>query len=76
MKTHDHQSSFWFSFALGATLGGLGVFFFGTKRGRETLKKLIELSEGLEDNIFEIFEDGASEKLTHILEKIKTLPGE
>ena len=46
----DHKrSSFWFGFALGVSTASSAIFFLGTKKGRETLKRVLELSEGLDD---------------------------
>lgn len=67
----DHKrSSFWFGFALGATTVSSAIFFLGTKRGRTTLKRIIELSEGLEETIFEVLKDFGVEALHEIKDNL------
>lgn len=67
----DHKrSSFWFGFALGATAASSAIFFLGTKRGRTSLKRIIKLSEGLEETIFEVLKDFGVEALHEIKDNI------
>ncbi len=56
MDTANRQkaSNLWFGFALGMTASSLIVYFLGTRKGRERLKKLIEFSE--KTNLDEYFE--------------------
>ncbi|KKQ01604.1 MAG: hypothetical protein US11_C0006G0046 [Candidatus Roizmanbacteria bacterium GW2011_GWA2_36_23] len=57
-KQNNHPvSNFWFGYLLGSITVGAGVFFFGTKKGRKTLSKLLELSENLEENIMTLLEE-------------------
>lgn len=49
-------SNFWTGFTVGATV----LFFLGTKKGRITLKKLMDFAENLETNIDDIV-DSASD---------------
>jgi len=46
----ETEGSFWFAFALGSTLVAMVVFLLGTKQGRETLKKVIERAENLDND--------------------------
>ena len=57
------KSSFWFGFALGTTSAASAIFFLGTKKGRATLKRALELSEGLEESLFENLQDVGAEIL-------------
>lgn len=51
-KQNNHKlSSFWFGFLLGGSLAGLTAFLFGTKQGRNTLKKILEMSENIEETV-------------------------
>ena len=47
------KTNFWFGFALGVSTASSAIFFFGTKKGRETLHRALVLSEGLEETLFE-----------------------
>ncbi len=53
----NHQpTNFWFGFSIG-TVAALGAcYLLGTKKGRETLKKLITMSEELPGKIPEMIE--------------------
>ncbi|MCX7881116.1 MAG: hypothetical protein N2482_01220 [Patescibacteria group bacterium] len=66
IKTNDsHQTSnFWFGFSLGALFIIIGTMIFGTKKGRETLKKFLEISENFEENISKILEKTNSQEET------------
>ncbi len=46
-----NADSFWLAFALGTTLSATFVFLFGTTNGRKILKKLLEATEGLEQDL-------------------------
>ncbi len=49
---NDHKTAnLWLGFALGSISIGLLAYFFGTKKGRQTLKKILDLTENLEENI-------------------------
>lgn len=50
-------SAFWFGFALGTMVTGASVFLFGTKKGRSTMKKVMELTENLEENAISLFQE-------------------
>lgn len=50
-------SNFWFGFMLGTAIAGCGAFLFGTKKGRKTLQRLLELSENMEENILLLTEE-------------------
>ncbi|OGK18569.1 hypothetical protein A3G67_01850 [Candidatus Roizmanbacteria bacterium RIFCSPLOWO2_12_FULL_40_12] len=71
-STDDHKrSGFWFGFALGTTAATSAIFLLGTKRGRASLKRAIELSEGLEETVFESLKELGVEALLHVAEDIK-----
>ncbi len=67
----DHKrSSFWFGFALGASTAGSAIFFLGTKKGRATLKKVLELSEGLEEVVFDALKELGVETLHEVADNL------
>ncbi len=73
-KTSNKLSSFWFGFLLGTGVTGAAAFFLGTKQGRKTLKKLIELSENMEDTLeglVEEYGDDIREKGIEIVDELK-----
>jgi hypothetical protein len=45
----ENYPKFWFGFALGAAVCGLGMAAVGTKQGREALKKTMQYLEDVED---------------------------
>lgn len=51
-KAHHapQMSNFWTGFTVGATV----LFFLGTKKGRSTLKGMMDYAENLEDNLEEM----------------------
>jgi len=49
-QTAGH-SPFWSGFTLGAVVGVVGVYLFGTKKGRHNLHRALELTENLEETI-------------------------
>lgn len=51
------SSTFWFGFALGTSLTVGVAYLFGTKKGRATLQKLLDMSENLEENLMSIMEE-------------------
>lgn len=51
-----HSDNFWSGFALGGVVGGALLYAFTTKRGRETVKKMLNNTETLEHNIENILE--------------------
>jgi uncharacterized protein HemX len=50
-QNKQKTSNFWLGFSLGGVALGLGVFLFGTKKGREMLVKILQLTENLEENL-------------------------
>lgn len=73
-------------FAIGSLFVGAGVYLLGTKKGRQTLTKILEVTENLEENLTSIvaeLEQEVKEKtnefkkdkpdLHHLLEKMKIL---
>ena len=55
---NDHKiSNLWIGFGLGASLTLLISFFLGTKKGREMLKKILEVSENLEQDLLKMAEE-------------------
>ena len=52
-----HVSNFWAGFAVGTlTVAGM-AFFLGTKQGRATLKKILDISENLEDHVASVLQE-------------------
>ena len=68
--SHDKTSNLWLGFALGAAITTTIAILFGTKKGRETLKKLLELSENLEENLQAIV-DEVQETITDKVDKLQ-----
>ncbi len=77
-KQNSHKvSNFWFGFSLGGLTIGLAAFLFGTKKGRETLKKFLELSENMEENAIELekyLERVIAENKDNIADELKKIP--
>lgn len=70
---NNHRvSNFWFGFAIGGVTISAAFFFFGTKKGRQTLKTLLEASENLEENFLTILEE-LEENLEEKEEEIKEI---
>ncbi len=55
-KETPHSDNFWSGFALGSLAGGVILSAFATKRGRNTVKKMLDNTETLEHNIEHILE--------------------
>ncbi len=70
-KTDHKISNLWLGFAFGAITTSVVAFLLGTKKGREILKKLLELTENLEENILIVAEE-IEETLIDKAEKLKT----
>lgn len=51
---HHSQSNFWFGFSLGTVIGVAGVYFFGTKGGRKSLERALELTDNLEETVSKV----------------------
>lgn len=69
-QNHSKNSNLWLGFAFGAIAATTIAFLLGTKKGRQILKKLLELSENLEENALAI----AEEIEEAIIEKADKLP--
>lgn len=54
---NNKLSTFWLGFLLGSIAAGASAYLFGTKKGRETLKKILKLAENLEENLLVIGEE-------------------
>jgi len=52
----NNSENFWSGYSLGVLSGGLLMYAFGTKKGRETLKKMLNQSETIEDNLSQLVE--------------------
>lgn len=65
---HQDEGSFGTGLFLGVTLGGLGMFLFGTKRGRHVLK---ELKKELSANTEVLLENENVKKALPALEETK-----
>ncbi|MBI3366238.1 YtxH domain-containing protein [Candidatus Roizmanbacteria bacterium] len=69
-------STFWFGFLLGGALTGSAAFLLGTKQGRKTLKKILEMSENIEETVQDLFEeygDEIREKGSELFDSVKKL---
>ncbi|HRN71270.1 MAG TPA: hypothetical protein PLS49_08890 [Candidatus Woesebacteria bacterium] len=55
-KEKQTSDNFWSGFALGGLVGGALLYAFTSKRGRETVKKLLDGTETIEHNIENILE--------------------
>ncbi len=76
MDTHKNSSNFWFGMLLGAGVGSLGLYFFGTKKGRKTLQKILDNAENIEVYLEEVLNDlgnKASEETDEIREKFENI---
>jgi gas vesicle protein len=70
-------SSFWFGFLLGGAITGSTAFFLGTKQGRKTLKKLLEMTEDMEGTLQTFFEEYGNEireKGAELFDEVKKIP--
>lgn len=56
-QNHNKSSNLWLGFAFGAVSVAAIAFLLGTKKGRQTLKKILELSENLEENALTLIEE-------------------
>ena len=56
-QNNYQPSAFWFGFSLGTIATGLSLYFLGTKKGREKLKKIMDLTENLEENALVLFQE-------------------
>lgn len=55
--TQEHKSNtnnFWFGYALGMISGSAAIYLLGTKKGRETLKTVIQHTENYEGGLEDI----------------------
>jgi len=50
----NNSDNFWSGYALGILSGGALMYGFGTKKGREAVKKIMEHTDTLEHNIEDI----------------------
>jgi len=57
MHENHKGNTFWFGFSIGAAAIGIAGLLFGTKKGRETLGKLLEISENLEENLVDLLKE-------------------
>lgn len=56
-KTNDYRlTNFWVGFGVGAACLTGAAILFGTKRGREVMKKALHFSENLEENMEKIID--------------------
>jgi hypothetical protein len=54
MTQNNHTDHFWSGFSLGILAGGAILYAVATKRGRETVQKVLNNTESLEGNIEDI----------------------
>lgn len=73
-------SNFWFGFSLGIIAAVIAGYLVGTKKGRELLKKIVDISEHFPDKLPELiteieklFTDKNKEKLLPKLTSIETI---
>jgi hypothetical protein len=52
----NNPETFWSGYSLGILSGGLLMYAFGTKKGRDTLKKMLSHSETIEENLNQIID--------------------
>ncbi len=52
-EKNQNSSPFVSGVLLGGLLGSAGLYFFGTKKGRDVVKKALEMCENIEDIIVE-----------------------
>jgi hypothetical protein len=68
-KHNNHKlTQFWFGFALGSVAIGAGAFLFGTKKGRSIVKRLVEYSENLEENLISLGKEYGEEFGTKVFD--------
>jgi len=77
-QDHKPSSNFWFGLSLGISSALILAYFFGTKKGREYVKKMLELAENLPEDFDKLLEmEGKAEAglsgldLDGIMKKIK-----
>lgn len=63
---NSHPTNFWFGFAVGSITAAATGYFLGTKQGRQTLKKIIEYAETVEEHEGPVL-------LEHIKNAMKTI---
>lgn len=85
IKKQDQATNFWFGFSLGIVFCSIGLYFFGTKNGRKTLKNLLEFTENLEENLSQVIneiekndqnikkENKITTSIESIIDKVKTI---
>lgn len=67
-KNH-HQQSFWSGLSLGVIVGASGLALFGTKKGRELVQKMLDITENFEESAGNVISD--LEKELHVDENIR-----
>jgi len=50
-QNNSKTSNFWFGFSLGIISMSALIYLFGTEKGRKNLKKILDLTENLEETI-------------------------
>lgn len=80
-QNNHKATNFWFGFSLGILACGTGMYLFGTKNGRKTLKNLLDLTEDLEGNLVDIIQELENEKepvkkiastISTVIDKVKS----
>lgn len=81
-QNNSKTSNFWFGFSLGIISMSALIYLFGTEKGRKNLKKILDLTENLEETInllgeeltgTNIFNDDKKATLGSLLDKMKVL---
>ncbi len=75
MKNQNNPSSsnFWFGFSIGIVSLSLMIYFFGTEKGRKTLKQLLDLTENFEDTV-QLISDNLHSNLDNLTDNLKSSP--
>lgn len=80
-SNHHQATNFWFGFSLGIATCAAGVYFFGTKSGRKTLKNILDVTEDFEGSFEDIIKEVEKEKepvkkiastISTVIDKVKS----
>jgi 2-oxoglutarate ferredoxin oxidoreductase subunit alpha len=73
-KEHNNTTNFWSGFFIGGVLVFLVGFFLGTKKGREYLKKILEMTEDWEEKLDNLLKEiDKLESKKEVEKEIKTM---
>lgn len=57
IEAHRGYSNFWSGFYMGLAVAAGGLFLLGTKKGRESLKRVLDATEDLEGSAEELIDE-------------------